>query len=396
MRIGISFTRRPNQSLWDDRLSQQTLFLAVLMRSLPQVEDVILITDDVQPALFDEALSPDFSFPLVPIRDAMDLVDIVIEMETYLAIKWLDQFRSLGKRVIRFCCRQPYASLTEPTSCGRSRPFGRPDRCDEVWISTKDRKFAPMLRTMHRCPVYEMPILWDSTFIQARVTTLAKLGFGFGYQPRRAVMHGGVSHRLRHAEPWRVVVWADSENVSQPCTIPVLICDAAYRASNNTLAEMHVLDSAHLVQHRTVDGLLRQLAVAATGKIRFAGHYDLPHYLALHADAVVAHHWQDEQEAVYLDALYGGYPLIHNATWLDGNGYFYPEFSIDEGAKQLLHAAVHHDAQHDHYASRARRFLSTLSPRSEKNQAPYAQRLAVTRPRCLTNELAGRCSVSAG
>jgi hypothetical protein len=98
-------------------------------------------------------------------------------------------------------------------------------------------------------------------------------------------------------------------------------------------------------------------------------------YTAQHIDLLVTHQWQHEHYHLCLDALYGGYPVVHNAPFFQSGGYYYPEFDIAAGAQCLLAAATHHDADLDGYHRRTRQLIDGCSPLSAENSARYARRL---------------------
>jgi hypothetical protein len=90
---------------------------------------------------------------------------------------------------------------------------------------------------------------------------------------------------------------------------------------------------------------------------------------------VVSHQWQTDQNYSYLDALHGDYPLVHNSPWLRDAGYYYPDFDIAEGTRQLLQAVHTHDAQLDDYRARSRRVFESVDPLLPANVDAYAKRL---------------------
>lgn len=60
----------------------------------------------------------------------------------------------------------------------------------------------------------------------------------------------------------------------------------------------------------------------------------------------------DELRSVIIDALYGGYPLVHNSKLLPkGVGYYYDQFDAFDGAKVLLDVIDNHDKQHAEYVT---------------------------------------------
>ena len=117
--------------------------------------------------------------------------------------------------------------------------------------------------------------------------------------------------------------------------------------------------------------------LTASGRLHLSHRHDFAGYVSQHADAIVSHQWQNNQNIAYLDAIYGGYPLVHNSPWLGSVGYFYPDSDIEEGARQLVRAARTHDARLEGYAARAQDFLARLSPVNPHNQSEYARRLLV-------------------
>jgi hypothetical protein len=367
MRIGISIATRQGQSIWENGLGQNVFFLVKLLRASPMVTDVVLLNCGPHASLpYEvEAILP--GLVLVPVREATELIDVAIEMGGGLDVEWLDHLRARGKKTVFLCCGQPYVGLIEPTVFKRDGYFARAQRCDEVWILPKDRALRPMLETLHRCPVFEVPFLWDPMFVDYRIREVQRAGFSFGYVPA-AEREGG--HR-----PLRVAVFEPNISVVKCGVIPMLACDMAYRAAPQSVAEMRVLNSAHLQGHPTFDFLVRSLDLNSASKLHVDHRHDFVGYMAQFGDAVVAHQWQNDQNILHLDALYGGYPLVHNAEWLSQLGYYYEAFNAPAGAAQLIRAAEQHDQHFPEYRAHTRAFLEGLNPLAPENSAAYLQRL---------------------
>ncbi|NIF81829.1 DUF2827 family protein [Paraburkholderia sp. Cy-641] len=367
MRIGISLATRNGQTVWDNGLGQNVFFLAKLLRALPAVRDVVLLNCGPGPRLPDDvrALLPDLK--LLPPREATELIDVAIEMSGGLDIEWLDYFRARGRRVVYFCCGQPYAGLVEPGVFRRGGYFARADRCDEIWILPKDRVFRPMLETLHRCPVVEVPYLWDPMFIDGRARMLGDAGQRFGFEPASASTDTPRALRAAIFEP--------NISVVKCCMIPVLLCDMAFRAEPGAIAGLSVLNSAQFEQHPTFSFMRDSLELNRAGRVHVDHRHGFVDFMSRAADAVVSHQWQNDQNNLHLDALYGGYPLVHNSAWLSGLGYYYPEFDVQAGAQAFLRAARQHDAGFADYQRRAREFLAGLHPLAPGNGIRYFQQL---------------------
>lgn len=305
---------------------------------------------------------------LVTPRDLPEPPDVIFEMGGGLDVEWLDYARALGKKVVFFCCGQPYVGLIEPSVFQRNGYFSRATRCDEIWLLGKDRALMPMLRTLHRCPVYEVPFLWNSAFIDQRIRTVEQAGLRFGYEPRSARGETG---------PLGLCFAVLEPNISvvKCCVVPMLIAEAAYRADGAAVRTLHVLNGAHLREHPSFSFLLNAMDLTGADRVRLDGRHDFAGFMSQNADAVIAHQWQNDQNILYLDTLYGGYPLIHNSPWLSHLGYFYGSSDIEAGASQLLRAVRHHNTEFRYYAQRARSFLMSLAPRASENCSAYARRL---------------------
>jgi hypothetical protein len=367
MRIGISVLTHEGQSIWENGLGQNVLFLAQLLRALPAVTDVILLNCGDQTALPPEAEQAALGLPLVPLRAATDRIDVAIEMGGGLDIEWVDYIRALGKKVVFMSCGQSYVGLVEPTVFKKRGFFSRAQRCDEVWILPKDRTLAPMLEALHRCPVFEVPYLWDPLFLERRAQIVKDAGLAFGYQP---AADGTDAPRAL-----RVAIFEPNISVVKCFAIPALVCDTAFRMEPATIARMHVLNTVQMNEQLTFTFLMRSLDLHKNDKVHLDKRHDFAGYMSQFADVVVSHQWQNDQNFLYLDALYGGYPLVHNSPWLKDAGYYYEGSDIQAGARQLLRIAHEHDANHAGYVRRSRELIATLSPLYSANRERYAQRV---------------------
>jgi hypothetical protein len=372
MRIGISVVTHTGQNIWQNGLGQNVIFLAELLQRLPFVQSVLLIDVGDQGVMPEQVDLAARNLRLVRTHEATDEVDVIFEMGGVLDIEWLDLMRARGKKVVFYCCGQPYVSLAEPAVFSKPAHAVRPDHCDEVWHLPKDAAYAPMMRMLHRCDVHEAPFIWHPQFVQQRMREVETLGLRYGYgmsEPADGAAAIGARRGLR------VAIFEPNISVVKTSVVPMLVCDEAYRADAGTVEAMHVLNTLHLKDHATMLYLANSLDLVREHKATFHGRHDIVGFMVQHADAIVSHQWQNEQNYSYLDALYGDYPLIHNSPWLREAGYYYRGFDAREGAAQLRHAAVAHARGLDHYRARSQRVFAEVDPFSQHNLDAYADRL---------------------
>lgn len=363
MRIGISVITHQGQNIWQNGLGQNVVILADLLQRLHFVREVALIDVGDQRAMPPQVSLTSRNLTLMTAHEATDEVDVIVEMAGALNVEWLDLMRARGKKVVYLCCGQPFVGLAEPAVFNKPAHASRPDRCDEIWLLPKDAALVPMMRTLHRCPVYEVPYIWHPQFLGQRMREVEAHGMRYGYTGR--------------GEGLRVAMFEPNISVVKTSSIPMLACDEAYRADQQAVQAMHVLNSLHLKDHATMLYFANSLDLVRQHKATFHGRHDIVGFMAQHADAVVSHQWGNDQNYSYLDALYGDYPLIHNSPWLHafGAGYYYPDFDATKAAEQLLLAAATHHHRLDEYRAHSRRVFDAVNPFNPRNLAAYAERL---------------------
>ena len=89
------------------------------------------------------------------------------------------------------------------------------------------------------------------------------------------------------------------------------------------------------------------------------------------------HQWENAQNYLYYDALYGGYPLVHNSEFLqrEGMGFFYPGFEASLGGNALLEAWRKEPAFWEGYRSAAATYLAKVPPGRPANVQAFAERI---------------------
>jgi hypothetical protein len=362
MRIGVSILTHHGHNLWNNGIGQNVYHLARLFDGIPFVEKVFLLDCGDQAAPPGASGEAGARFPLIPLHDAGDAIDVAIEMSGAFDIEWCDRFRARGGRIAFHNCGQPYSALVEPTLFGKPGCFSGAERCDEVWLLPKDRQFTAMMRGIHRCPVYEVPYLWASDFLLA--TTRDNAGHAFGY--RRGSLSDG---KLIPA------IFEPNTSPIKMGVIPFMICEEVERRQAQTIAQVQFLNSGHLSNHQTFAFLVANSDLHKAGKLAIYVRDYFAHVMARGANMVVSHQIDVPQNYLYLDALLGGYPLIHNSPLFADLGYYYPSSDTDAGAEAVLRACREHDRQLGDYRRRAKGVIAALSPDHPGNRDAYARRL---------------------
>ena len=364
MRIGISLLATRGHNLWNNGIGQNVYHLAGLLEAIPFVEHVVILNAGDHPEAPENSAGPGQRFPLVALHDAVDTIDVAIEMAGGLPLEWIARFRARGGKLVFHNCGHPYAGLIEPSTFAVQGFFADPQRCDEVWILPKDEAFGPMLRALHRCPVHEVPYLWAPVFLEGTVAAFADEGLSFGYRPGSLASGQAVAAILEpNISPIKMGV------------IPQMICDAAERSAPGTLAHVRFMNGQQMTEQHSFVHFMRNSLLYQQGKVAIDQRDYFARVIGQGANIVVSHQLTCAQNYLYLDALHGNYPLVHNSPLLGGAGYFYPGSDVESGAAALIDACLHHDARLDDYAARSRALFARHDPGARANRDIYARRL---------------------
>ena len=208
-----------------------------------------------------------------------------------------------------------------------------------------------------------MPAIWSPVFCDQVIKRLKEQhNLEFGYRP------GAGAKRIASFE-------ANMDIVKTSFT-PILICEQAYRESPELIKHVYMCNTYDKRENPTFFNFIGRTDLVRSGVMIVEGRYQMPDFLARYVDVVLSHQWENGLNYAYNDALYGGYPFIHNSRLLPkGVGYYYSEFDAFEGARVLLDVIKHHDAHHEAYLKRANDYLNSLLPTNKINILCYEREL---------------------
>ncbi|TAM01518.1 MAG: DUF2827 domain-containing protein [Paraburkholderia sp.] len=362
LKVGVSlFVRKGEQSLWENGIFQNCLFLVMLLQRLPQVSEVYLVAGGGDGDLDDARRFVEESpAPMIDMSDAANRLDLMIEMSAQLDREWIARFRERGGRVVSMRVGNDYVIDIERMI------FDKPHALlisgaayDEIWtLPEYEHSCRPYFRSAMRAPVRIVPHLW-SPLVLDRAAAKLDADTPFGYRPGR--------------RRWRVGIFEPNICMVKTGPLPMLCCEVAHRANADILEHVWVYNAMKLKEHGGFGVFARSLDIVRHGLASFEGRFPFYQVMASYVDAVVTHQWENAQNYVYYEALHGGYPLIHNSHLIADCGYRYRDFDCEEGGRALLDAFSQHDRNLDAYRRKSQAFLATLYPDHEANLQAYGQ-----------------------
>ena len=369
LKVGVSiFLRAGQQSIWENGIFQNCYFLAMLLKQSPLVDTAYLVNggngSPTDAAQFLE-LAP---VPLIDLATASEQLDVIIELSAQLDPEWARDFRARGGHIIGMRVANDYVIDIERMIFDLPNGMlisGTP--YSAIWtLPAFKRTCESYYESVLRAPVRAMQHLWSPILLERSLKSKAGGRVGadteFAYAPT--------------SKRWRLAVLEPNICMVKTAYVPMLVADLAYRQDPGVVDSLRVFNAMKLKEDAQFVSFARSLDLVRHGRATFEPRLPIYEIMGRQADALVCHQWENAQNYVFYEALYGGYPLIHNSALLGGCGYRYAEFDCEEGALTLRRAFAEHDASFENYRRNARAFLEMLDPESERNVAQYSSAIA--------------------
>jgi hypothetical protein len=362
LRVGVTIhIRDGHQSIWENGIFQNCVFLVQLFNLSPEVEKTVLVNGSGAKEVHPSMMFDQVGVEMIDLPAALESLDVVIEMSSQVPEDWLAAFRSKGGR-IAWMRMNDYAIDVEravynlpPAGVCSSKVY------DAIWAIPGHRNICTDYFAIScRAPVKIVPHLWTSEFIDKGISTLPT-GVSFGYQ----------SGKPR----WRMCCFEPNLNTVKTSITPMLVCEEAYRKKPAMFDFIRICNTINSKEYPGFVNFARSLDIVNHGLASFEGRFAIYEYMAHYGDCIISHHWENGQNYLYYEALYGGYPLIHNSEFIRDLGYFYPDFDCQAGGEALVRAFETHDKNLDSYKTKSAEFLKTLNIHHRPNIEAYSNEL---------------------
>jgi len=356
MNIGITIgLQSENESMWINGIKLNAILLANALMQIDGHNVYIIDTsnkvEDLTKVQWDYK-----KFPVKRLSDVFKTTDIMITLGTSFPASIIEKFKAQGpnKRVVKYMCGNSYVIEMERAIFKTGNDLGEAPwdpGADEIWyVPQQGYQNEHYYKTIFRTDkVYPVPFVWDPMFLIQELARYKKANRKLPiYNPSRP-----------QAEK-RICTFEPNMNVVKYAMIPILAVEQIYRRGVE-FNKMYIASGKKLLKNSYFMSQIKYLDVVKnnplTPKLQFTSRYPVAHYLAETTDIVLAHQWENPLNYSYLDVMFMGYPLVHNADMIKDAGYYYPDFNIESAADQLEYALKHHDENREEMAAKNREVL---------------------------------------
>jgi len=347
-------------SFWTNGMTQNLVFLALLLQRVRLVDEVYVVPmpDDRRTHQPSEV----FGFKQLSLDDAIAQLDVIIEVGMRVPNESVEIFQRRGGKIVSYVAGNSFVMNLEAIASGLEdrAEILPPFDFDAVWITPQhwhtNYSYAKYTKTKN---THRVSQIWDPVILRHGIS---RIQHNFFYKRR---LRSGCS----------VGIFEPNVNVLKTFHFPVLICEALFRKVPEAINHVYAANTLHLKSNIHFSEFFGSLDLLKANRVTAETRFPVYELLGQFVDTVVVHHWENGLNYLYYDALYGGYPLVHNSEFLKDVGYYYDAFNVQSGAKALECAWQTHDDNFRQYRDNSRELLWSVNPDNPKLQQDHADLL---------------------
>lgn len=363
--VTISYPTLLGENIWSNGGRQNVIFLYLLLKRLPYVDNVWIVADTKRDDFLPGKLQEEITRDMVLYEDVKNDVDLLIEMGASVNPLDAERVWKRGGKVVAYKYGNDYVMSVESCSFGAHPNWvPHPSRTpvDEVWTNAQHANTcASYFKHLYKAPVEIVPHVWAPNLLEEALEA-------------NDISTKGWPYKQRH-EKARVSIFEPNINIVKSSIIPFYAASQFYDNNPGLVSNIYMLNCVKLAQNPLFSRLVTSTTAGAKGVASAEKRYNFVDFIGQHCGIVLTHQWENGLNYLYYEALYGGFPLVHNSPFLKDVGYYYRDFDIDDGARALEEAWTTHDDNLEEYNAKAFELLKTVSPYSQSVIDAYDVRI---------------------
>jgi len=346
MKIGIIIGLiSENESMFINGIKLNALNLAKTLMEIEGTDVVILDTSTVVKDL--TKVSWDYNkYRIEKYQDRKYDMDILIMLGSSLPTSVINDIRSKNKntKIVKYQCGNSYVVDMERSIFDTAEDNAHPSwdhGHDETWLIPQQEyqnlEYFKVLYRHQDADIKVVPFIWDPEQLDLFNDKLKAAGkLTPEYKPKPSN-----EKKLSVMEP--------NMNVVKYSIIPLLMTEVIYRENPDSFKQLYIGSGKKLLKNHYYMKGIKHLDCISSDKVKYIARYPINVFLSSETDIVISHQWANPLNYSYLDAMYYGYPIVHNAEMIQDAGYYYNAFDVTEGANQLKKALTEHDDNLEEY-----------------------------------------------
>ena len=358
--IGITIVLKKDDSVFANGIRQNGMMLAKLLKLAGHKVTLINFIKDNPMVKYpwsdkDYKTINIFKEPSYPKK-----LDVLIHLQTIPDPQETIAWKNLNPelKIISYKCGNNYVNdmediifQTRPTKDNLLK-FDR--GVDAVWyVPQQDLNNRDYLSILYKTKAHAIPFVWDPMFVDMHIAQTPDAM----YKP----VDG----------PKRISIFEPNLNIVKYSVPSILATEDAFRKRPDLIGFMYASNTSRLIDINLFKAMMNQLDIVQANKAQFTKRYPIVHYLSQNTDIVMSHQWGNPLNYLYFDALYMGYPLVHNAHLIADLGFYYKDFDLIDASDKLIEVAENYDKTYKEYREDTMKKIFRYMPENKVLQEEY-------------------------
>ena len=364
MRVGITLNVQKEKSLFANGLKQNCFMLYDVLNLIDSVTEVSMV--NTNHTITDEELKNISWVKEYNVirwdKETKNHIDVLMTLDTVPSEYDLQKFRDGGKNKIvgykggnslimhieDILFDNRYGSKNTPKNgVVISESF------DEIWmVPQQEFHNKDYFELSHNCESKVVPFVWSPKFIEELSEYYIKKGINPHFDDKTF-------------DKWKIGMVEPNLSVLKNLLPIIYSCEYAYNKNPDAIAEINVMNGKKLMQNETLKSIVTKFNSHKDKKMIFDARYNIVYTIAKHIDIMVSNQWGNALNYAYLDTVYFGTPLIHNAHLCKDLGYYYEDFKIIDAGDLILEVIEKRKSDND-YTKRNREKLKRYTIENEE------------------------------
>jgi hypothetical protein len=370
MRVGITITVEKGKSLFSNGISQNCFTLYDIMKQIKSVSEVYIINTNYK--LTDAELKEISwvkGYDVITWGDKIkDQIDVLLTVGAVPSEQDLKYFQSGGnKKIVGYKCGNTFlihmedilfSGRTDESPDARKHDVMSTKLFDEIWmVPQQEFHNKQYFEISHQTEAKSVPFVWSPKFIKELIPGCIEKGITPFFDEKKF-------------DKWKVAAIEPNINMQKTLLPIIYACEYAYTKNPDAFEEFNITNSNKLVKNKILLDIVKEFKSHKDKKMIFDGRYNIVYLLSKFADMIVCNQWGNALNYAYLDAVYFGAPLIHNAHLCKDIGYYYKDFQVKD-AGDLILKAIEERKLDTNYTDRHRKILKRYTIENKRMIVQY-------------------------
>jgi len=301
------------------------------------------------------------SLPIKRISMEKDIFDpseyhTIITITKGVPKQMYDYLKTFKIGIISFVCGNTYFTDMEdfvrgPRIAGHLNFIGTSAPCDEMWVISSFKHSLDYLKLVRRAPSFIVPHLWSPVIIRENI----KQKYG---DDESCIQWNIKNHNSKKIN---ILILESNQFMIKTAWLPLLAAEKLNQENPDLIENVYLFNCP---EYSNTTTMLSEFTI--TPKIKKFARLPIPeilrHFNKNGFPVIVSHQLYNELNYLYYEAMYYGWPLVHNSAMIKEHGYYYSDVSISECAEQIKYVHSIHNKQVETMTTKAKTYLETINP----------------------------------